>query len=110
MRIIYTFCKKNRYWIVSCPSKRSIKDSNYNSLLEAINNLLVRYADIEFFDIVIPQSMPKAIPFTKPIRKRKKRAKVDNKRWAIITPPYDKQNILVVHAPYYFRKKQQFFD
>ena len=115
MRIIYTFQKKNRFWIVNCPSDKSITESSYNSLIEAINTFLANHENIRYFDIVIPSTVPTPIQFKKNIRVKRlpdtKKPKTSHKfkydsKWAIITPPFEKHNVLILHDP--FRKHNKF--
>ena len=53
---------------MTCPSDKSIKESIYNSRIEAINNFFVNH-DADNFDIVIPLSFPTPIPIIKSIRR-----------------------------------------
>jgi hypothetical protein len=126
LRIIYSFIKKGRFWIVTCPSDKSIKESIYTSLIEAITKFFASRASLEFFDIVIPSSIPNPIKIHKPIRIIKPQSPqsilkpvmpvVDgnewNKpippatiqfktgiKWVIAIPPYDKQNVFFLNSP-----------
>ena len=56
MRTIYTFRKKDKFWIVKCASDTTIKESIYKSPIEAINKFFIahKFESIENFDIVIP--------------------------------------------------------
>lgn len=113
MRILYTFQKKNRFWVVNCPSDKSITESSYNSLIEAINTFLANHENIKYFDIVIPSTVPTPIQFKKNIRVKRllgtKKPKTSHKfkydsKWAIITPPFEKKNVLILHDPFRNRK------
>ena len=117
MRILYTFQKKNGFWIVSCPSDKSITESSYSSLIEAINTFLANHESIRYFDIVIPSTMPTPIHFSKCIRLKRlpgtKKSKTSHKfkydsKWAIITPPFEKHNVLILHDPFRNRKKRMY--
>ncbi len=128
MRIIYTFRNNRGFWIVNCPSDKSIKEASYSSLIEAINFFFSQHKGIEYFDVVLPLSMPTPIPITKSIRKAKTPIKdkpVNNKssvilnhdnwrnkpvpdstivfkygmKWVAIVPPYGKENIYYLQNP-----------
>jgi hypothetical protein len=129
LRIIYSFHKKGRFWFVACPSDKSTKESIYNSQIEAINNFFVTHEDMEYFEIVIPLSIPNPISISKRIYKtipviQDKIIKPitpikvvyqnewDNKpipestiefkygmKWLIIIPPYQKENIHYLNNP-----------
>ena len=73
MRIIYSFYKESGFWIVTCPSDKSIKESTYSLLIEAINAFFTTHKNIEYFDIVIPLSKPTPIHITPVFQIRKKR-------------------------------------
>jgi hypothetical protein len=68
MRIAYSFRKKGRFWVVTCLSDKSTQKSIFNSLNEAINELVNSHEGIELFDIIIPLSVSTPINITKPIR------------------------------------------
>lgn len=116
MRIVFTFRKEHGFWVITCPSDKSIKESTYNSLVEAINNFLANHENIKYFEMIIPSSMPIPIHFSKRIRvkrihKYKKSQKTISKskdtKWAIITPPYGIRNILILHDPFHNRKNHK---
>jgi hypothetical protein len=117
VRILYTFQKENGHWIVTCPSDKSIPKITYNSLIEAINKFFAIHDDVEYFDIVIPSTVPTPIQFKKNIRVKrlpgtKKPTKTArkfkyNSQWAIVTKPYNGQNVLIVHDPFRNRKKSK---
>jgi hypothetical protein len=110
VRILYTFQKEKGHWIVTCPSDKSSAKITYNSLIEAINKFFVVHDDVEYFDIVIPSTVPTPIQFKKNIRVKRlpgtkkpikpARNVKNNSQWAIVTKPYDEQNILIVHDPF----------
>jgi hypothetical protein len=58
VRIIYTFRKKDKFWIVKGASDTTIKESIYKSPIEAVNKFFIahKFESIENFDIVIPLS------------------------------------------------------
>ncbi|MGB7725180.1 MAG: hypothetical protein WBL37_06320 [Dehalococcoidales bacterium] len=121
MRIIYTFRKKDKFWIVKCASDTTIKESIYKSPIEAVNKFFIahKFESIENFDIVIPQSVPESIVIHKPRRYRKPPKEIISRaipvidettwgnrpipkstiefkygyKWIVAIPPYKKQDI-----------------
>lgn len=116
MRILYTFQKEDSgRWTITCPSDKSIPKITYKSLIEAINKFFDIHDDIEYFDIVIPSTVPTPIQFKKNMRVKrlpgiKKPTKTARKfryntQWAIVTKPFNGQSVLIVHDPFHNRKK-----
>jgi hypothetical protein len=123
LRIIYSFHKKSGLWIVTCPSDKSVKESTHSSFIEAINYFFTSRDSIEYFDIVIPLSIPTPLLISRHIRKIQPQAvqpiskpvtivfnswgnkpippaTIEFRKgmlWVMAIPPYDKQNV------YYFR-------
>lgn len=109
---------------MTCPSDKSIKESTHNSLIEAINYFFASRQSVEYFDIVIPFSVPIPVKFHKSIRiippqavkpiskpvytvlsewdRPIPPATVEFKvgmKWLVAIPPYDKQNVFYLHYP-----------
>jgi hypothetical protein len=121
VRIIYTFRKKDKFWIVKCSNDTTIKESIYKSPIEAITKFFIahNFESIENFDIVIPQSVPESIVIHKPRRYRKPPKEIISRaipvidettwgnrpipkstiefkygyKWIVAIPPYKKQDI-----------------
>ena len=56
-------------WIITCLSSKSVKESAHTTLSKAVNYFFTSRENMEYFDVVIPLSVPNPIKITKPIRK-----------------------------------------
>jgi hypothetical protein len=64
VRILFTLQKRGTFWVVNCPSDKSIYESIHSTFYEAIKQVFKTYQGIERIDIVIPLPVPNPMNFT----------------------------------------------